>query len=543
MKKMNICHNSKHFLNVLLLIVALLGINTNAWGADCTYETSFSGSPSVSGKGKLNDLTICSFDAPSPNSVVKVSFHIEFNYVFWGAGYSYDIYAGSTKIGSGSVDNGESKDASFSLNSTTATSFVIKQTSGKYTANRTLTVSNIKVTYQYAASLSASDITMDNTPVGGNTTKTITVEYQNSTNSTTLSVEERSDVNNFFTISPTSQSITDCSNTTTFTVKFAPTSAVTNATATYRISGNGATKDVTVTGTSFAVVDPTFTNEIASSYMVDDAVLDLQALWTSNNKTGAITYSFFSYEEEGENNEDGTTPAITDNRWLSLGKAGKVVVKMHQNASTGYNEHDEYHTIRIEKYTPSFTWNSTDKTYYYQSTIPSIFSTTGPNAYTIVSDNEPSAKVVDNTLHIYNVEETANITVTQEENYLWAGKTATYVVTPVELNNHVPFTITSSNYVTPFKHRSEGSFAWDDGVKLGDGGGGFNWDDKYYDIHFTGIPDKLSFDYETTDGLGHTGIEWRVEESSDGTNWGASKWGTQTSGSGTVVLKISMSPS
>lgn len=33
MKKMNICHNSKHFLNVLLLIVALLGINTKALGA------------------------------------------------------------------------------------------------------------------------------------------------------------------------------------------------------------------------------------------------------------------------------------------------------------------------------------------------------------------------------------------------------------------------------------------------------------------------------------------------------------------------------
>ncbi len=539
MKKMNICHNSKHFLNVLLLIITLLGINTKAWAADCTFETSFS-NVSKTAPGKWNsykgfgDITVCSTN--SSLKIVSVSMTVTMDGGGWDKGFKGSLKASDgTELKSNfEVDCGSTANCTATVNKS-GISQIYFSTSNTYSKNRTVTISNIKVTYQYAASLSASDITMDNTPVGGNTTKTITVEYQNSTNSTTLSVEERSDVNNFFTISPTSQSITDCSNTTTFTVKFAPTSAVTNATATYRISGNGATKDVTVTGTSFAVVDPTFTNEIASSYMVDDAVLDLQALWTSNNKTGAITYSFFSYEEEGENNEDGTTPAITDNRWLSLGKAGKVVVKMHQNASTGYNEHDEYHTIRIEKYTPSFTWNSTDKTYYYQSTIPSIFSTTGPNAYTIVSDNEPSAKVVDNTLHIYNVEETANITVTQEENYLWAGKTATYVVTPVELNNHVPFTITSSNYVTPFKHRSEGSFAWDDGVKLGDGGGGFNWDDKYYDIHFTGIPDKLSFDYETTDGLGHTGIEWRVEESSDGTNWGASKWGTQTSGSGTAT--------
>lgn len=32
MKKMNICHNSKHFLNVLLLLLTLVGVNTNAWG-------------------------------------------------------------------------------------------------------------------------------------------------------------------------------------------------------------------------------------------------------------------------------------------------------------------------------------------------------------------------------------------------------------------------------------------------------------------------------------------------------------------------------
>ena len=535
---MNICHNSKHFLNVLLLIVALLGINTKAWTADCTYNVSCS---NYSNERKNFDVTFCTIASQSPNLAVKISFKIELESTFLGKSLTCDVYANasdgtSIKIKSNlKVDNGGSQTPSISFSTTkNITSFSLDQTSRNFGGNRKVNITDIKVTYQYAASLSASDITMDNTPVGGNTTKTIVVSYQNSTDNVTLSATEQSDANNFFTISPTSQSITDCSNTTTFTVKFAPTSAVTNATATYRISGNGATKDVTVTGTSFAVVDPTFTNEIASSYMVDDAVLDLQALWTSNNKTGAITYSFFSYEEEGENNEDGTTPAITDNRWLSLGKAGKVVVKMHQNASTGYNEHEESHTITIKKYTPTFTWNSAGKTYYYQSTIPSIFSTTGPNAYTIVSDNEASAKVVDNTLHIYNVEETANITVTQEENYLWAGKMAKYVVTPVELNNHVPFTITSSNYSIPFKYGSEGSFSWDGGIKLGDGGGGLNWDDKYYDIVFSGIPDKLSFDYEKQ-ASGATGVEWWVKESSDGSNWIDSKWGKQTSGSGSAT--------
>lgn len=527
MKKMNICYNSKHFLNVLLLIVALLGINTNAWAADCTYNVSCS---NYSNERKNFDVTFCTIASQSPNLAVKISFKIELESTFLGKSLTCDVYANasdgtSIKIKSDlKVDNGGSQTPSISFSTTkNITSFSLDQTSRNFGGNRKVNITDIKVTYQYAASLSASDITMDNTPVGGNTTKTIIVSYQNSTDNVTLSATEQSDANSFFTISPASRKISDCSDTLHFTVTFAPTSAVTNATATYHFSGNGATKDVTVTGTSFLVVDPTFTNKIGPSYMVDDDAIDLQSLWTSNNKNGAITYSISSYDEDGENNEEGTKPAITNNRWLSLGKAGDVVVKMHQNASTGYNEHDEYHTIRIEKYTPNFTWNSA--TYYYQSTIPSIFSTTGPNAYTIVSDNEASAKVVDNTLHIYNVEETANITVTQEENYKWNGKEETYIVTPVELNNHVEFRLNSSarRDALFYGKSSNGaiSCANDGTIELNQNGGVAVWtaNPLYYDVKFAGIPDKLSFTYShsmaTSTAIGETGKAFIVYWSED----------------------------
>ena len=46
---MNICHNSKHFLNVLLLIVALLGINTNAWGKHFYARCEVKSQPSQGG--------------------------------------------------------------------------------------------------------------------------------------------------------------------------------------------------------------------------------------------------------------------------------------------------------------------------------------------------------------------------------------------------------------------------------------------------------------------------------------------------------------
>ena len=202
-----------------------------------------------------------------------------------------------------------------------------------------------------------------------------------------------------------------------------------------------------------------------------------------------------------------------------------ISIRIWQDQTPKYEGFDQTIVVTVSKYTPTFTWNSTDKTYYYQSTIPSIFSTTGPNAYTIVSDNEPSAKVVDNTLHIYNVEETANITVTQEENYLWAGKTATYVVTPVELNNHVEFRLNSSarRDALYYGKSSNGAISCvnDGTIELSQNGGAAVWtaNPLYYDVKFAGIPDKVSFTYSqsmaTSTALGETGKAFIVYWSED----------------------------
>ena len=350
-------------LPMLFVVFGLFVVNENAWGADCTYTQSFNGN-NVSGKKNLN-MQICSFSAPAPNSVVKVSFHIEFNWVMFGSGYSYDVYAGDTRIGNGSVGNGSSADPEFTLNSTTATSFSIRQTSGNYGANRTVTVSNVVVTYKYAPSLSADDVTMDDTPKGGSSEGTITVNYQNSTNSETLTISEISDENNFFSVSPDSRTVTGCGEgSTTFTVTFAPTSAVAGAQAVYRITGNGETKDVTVTGTSFNVVDPVFTNTIAASYYVDDTALDLADLWKSNNKNGEITYSKVSFTPDIANEAGATAPSVSNDNKLSLGQAGTVIIQMHQAASTGYNEKTAKDTIRINKRSNPMTCSWGAKPWY-----------------------------------------------------------------------------------------------------------------------------------------------------------------------------------
>ena len=291
-------------------------------------------------------------------------------------GFKGDLKAsdGTTLKSKFEVSRGSSATCSATVNKSGISSIYFA-TSNTYSKTRTATISNIKVTYQYAASLSADDVSMDDTPKGGSSTKTITVTYQNSTNSATISAAEQSDTNGFFSISPSSHNVTDCSGSVDFTVTFAPTAPVDGASATYRFSGNGTTKDVTVTGTAFNVVDPTFTNTFESFYYVDAPALNLAELWTSNNSNGNIEYSVTKFDVTGKNNEAGVDPYI-DGNTLYLGKAGEVTVKMHQDASTGYNSKDATLKITIKKRpnTLSCNWESWEKTLNFNEGIYTIFS-------------------------------------------------------------------------------------------------------------------------------------------------------------------------
>ena len=195
-------------------------------------------------------------------------------------------------------------------------------------------------------------------------------------------------------------------------------------------------------------------------------------------------------------------------------------------------------TLTINKYTPTFTWNAAKATYYYGTSIPNIFSTTNPDVEpTFTSDNEGFARVENNTLYIANARETATITATQAENYKWNGKSEQYFISPVNGNKHVPFTIDSEAKFNTFKHHTESGCKWSSNRVMFDQGG-FDWDDNYYDIHFEGIPDKLTFNFDADDAA--SGEEWYVMESSNGTDWSSKTWtSTSNSGSASVTLQSS----
>ena len=210
-----------------------------------------------------------------------------------------------------------------------------------------------------------------------------------------------------------------------------------------------------------------------------------------------------------------------------------ITITIAQAETYKYTAAEKTITLTVNKYTPTFTWNAGNATYYYLSSIPNIFATTNPDCqYTIVSNNEHVAKVIDNTLHIYNVEETANITVTQAENYKWNGKTETYTITPANPNNHVTFTYNQAMFndgnITTQKVAGS-SCSWDgNGIKLESEA--TNWDDKYVIIHFEGVPKDISFKYKaSTENVSNGWTEyrqadWYIAESADGKEWSNYPW-------------------
>lgn len=535
-------------IKYILTLVALLCISSNVWG-ECTITETYSNVTAVAdgwafGYKPFGQINLC-YPSKSNLKVKSITMTIKMDGSGADKGFKGTLRTNEGTYGTCEVGRGSTQTFTFQINKTGITTFYIDASSQTYSKKRTVQISGIAVVYECAPTFNQDviDIRLDDTPVGQTSTKNVTIGYQSTATVVTLQSSEISDNKGFFTISPSTQTITTASGTVEYTISFAPTSSVQEATAQYVIKGEGDTQvTINVKGTSFDVVDPTYTCNIADEYKVDDVTLDLQTLWTSTSN-GAITYSIDSFEPTGINNEQAVKPTITDNRYLSLGQAGTLQLKLTQAAATGFNADERTKTIVINKYTPDFTWNTGNATYYYLSSVSNIFATTNPDCqYTIVSDNEHVAKVIGNTLHIYNVEETANITVTQAENYKWNGKTETYTIIPVPQNNHVQFTVNAENYYNVFRYSNTGNLSWtNDGILLGspdvwsESG---NYDDRYYDISFTGVPDKLSFTYARSTSIA-TGCDWFVKESVDGVNWNASNvWEAGNSNEGSVEVQL-----
>lgn len=318
---------------------------------------------------------------------------------------------------------------------------------------------------------------------------------------------------------------------TTFHKQGADQTTITETITSSALNPNGLASQLTL----YAIYSRRYTAKITGSNYTNKLVNDsLKADYQFINTQTAIPTNseadpfYFKIEHNftGNDTRNGSTRPDevidynpTTNTITALNE-GTATITFYQKNTSSHEPVTESFTVQVIKHTPKFTWNTANTPYYYGTSIPNIISTTNPDCqYTIVSDNEQVAKVIDNTLHIYNVEETANITVTQAENYKWNGKTETYTITPVKQNNHVEFTITNNNH-TIFEESFTSEAEWNGSAyRFGNGGWTPRTDEVV--ISFTGIPDTLYFDKTLEKSVGQLPgtHECEVYESPNGNDW------------------------
>lgn len=259
----------------------------------------------------------------------------------------------------------------------------------------------------------------------------------------------------------------------------------------YQTSFSGSAYNLMVDGiqseaysyTNTSAATPTNDSNDDFYYTIDDIKFDSVALNKGEN--------FVTYNPTGSQ--------------ITACNAGTGKITFHQKETYKYTGAETSFDVTVSKHDPLFEWDGDKEVNYtfnypHNTTKANIFTTNSTTAYTIVSDNEYSAKVEGvastNTLEVYNVAEDAHITITQEENYRWKGQTKEYTIHPTNPNNHVPFTMTNEN-VAAIQKSVSNNVVWngsDNYYKLGKGVWGLEErPDESVKIGFTGIPDKLYF--------------------------------------------------
>ena len=206
----------------------------------------------------------------------------------------------------------------------------------------------------------------------------------------------------------------------------------------------------------------------------------------------------------------------TANYTITAHNAGTAVLTFIQRPTESHYTDTLRCVITVSKHDVELQWKDP---VYFNDTISNYFTTTN-TASSIVIESQTDTDVAKLTdefnptsnnsrdLITFNKEDSTTVTVSQVETYYWNGYSIPHTITPIDQNNHVTFTLTQENYISAFKHsfvdpaandQSKGPDWQSGGIYFGgegafEGAEGWNWDEKYYIIQFTGIPDSIYFD-------------------------------------------------
>ena len=248
------------------------------------------------------------------------------------------------------------------------------------------------------------------------------------------------------------------------------------------------------------------------------------------------------------------------NQIIGLNSGTAKITFIHKDNDDYYYAESEAYEIAVIKHQPEFKWHgqaaNVNTIEYFNNLYADFFisSSSTNNAslkLTYSSSDEDVATLSTSSnaqklnLTTYNKEASTTLTVNQAENYYWYGKTETKVVTPIDPNNHVPFVIDSEEKRNVFDvNWVADEYTWDNGIQLGDWTDGGSWADKYVDIEFRGVPDKLTFNTSVKEAgiFPASDIYWYVKESEDGVNWSGEIWKEEDTKNITITDSIQLQP-
>lgn len=257
---------------------------------------------------------------------------------------------------------------------------------------------------------------------------------------------------------------------------------------------------------------------LADTYWVDDQIKEESIITNKTNNEVAISVS----ESEGYFTYSNNT-LKANGKTMPSGESHTTTITVTQEENYKWTKCTKDKEVTVKRHKPVFIWK--DPVYFNQTTISDYFTTNNTDTeIKIESQSDTDVAVLyfnpndandKHTLDLttYYKETTpassTTVTVSQAEDRYWQAYSESHTVIPQNRNNHLSNTpITEANlndfkveYVDPWKT------PWSDGIHFGQGGigsgdGGWNWDDKYIIIEFTGVPDSLFFTTATTSTAG-----------------------------------------
>ncbi len=198
----------------------------------------------------------------------------------------------------------------------------------------------------------------------------------------------------------------------------------------------------------------------------------------------------------------------------------EVTITIHQDETYKFTAVNKTITVTVNKWDNTLAWTGPSSMVWWseQASVQASGNSDAAISCSVVDERYGSYDAVKHILYSHNKDGQLQVTATQTETYKYKGTSVTLTVNVSKANDHVEFTLNESLCNAMRTSDKSGSYAWDDGIRLGEPiGGGFNYDDKYVVIKFSGIPDKLSCSFSG----GSTGLVYQVYQSADGSNWGS----------------------